>query len=391
MRVAINGFALINKKTRAGRYMTETLQALSRFDRKNTYEIFVPKPVKLTLGSNFTITVVPFSGESELRPFNNFWWQRYVLAKVLRERDSELESRASIHGPAFDLVHSFDVVTPKTRLPAVGMLHDASLWELSPGRRLAMRWLPVLPAHIITVSGSLRKQISHVFARPLDTIRVVSGSYNQAFTAMPELSIIEKAQSNFGIDGPFVLSVGRFYRRGNIKTVVAAFAKAKKYNKDLKLVFVGLTKYQKSKLTYSKKEIRQLARGYGIGESVVVAGAVPREQLSALYHLAVAVINLHAFIGFPLTSLEALSAGAGVLSPDLPVYHEVLGQAPVYYRHESARDLAKKIQGILRDDSAAKKARKNAPGQLAKYSWKQSAKDLLMEWERIVDKNAKNQ
>ncbi len=148
----------------------------------------------------------------------------------------------------------------------------------------------------------------------------------------------------------FFLYVGNAYPHKNVELLIRAAEKANK-----KIIFVGREDY-----FYKRHGIKPRT--------------VSDTELTTLYKEATALVFPSLMEGFGLPVLEALRAGCPVIASDIPVFHELFGDAITYFDPYSVNDLVTKLQ-----NPPAKP--KNIEKILQKFSWRKMAEETLAVYE----------
>ncbi|MBP9828073.1 glycosyltransferase family 4 protein [Patescibacteria group bacterium] len=171
----------------------------------------------------------------------------------------------------------------------------------------------------------------------------------------------------------YVLYVGRLEAKKNVATLVRAFTLLKErlgVGHPLKLVLVGSRGYQYEKI---QAEIADSL----VKEDIVELGFVRDEQLLALYSGAFATVLPSIGEGFGLPVLEAMRFGSPVIASDIPVMHEVCGEAALYAAPSDAPAFAARLSelvfsGVKRDELIEK-----GKLRVAHFSWEATAQKTL--------------
>src|SRR5205823_6084416 len=129
----------------------------------------------------------------------------------------------------------------------------------------------------------------------------------------------ESRLAELGVDGQFVLQVGRIEKRKNQAAALAAVERLD----GLRLVVVG-----------PERDPRLAAKLRGSSHARVL-GAVDQPTLELLYKHAGAVIVPSLYEGFGLPVLEAMSRGKVVVAAKTSSLPEVGGESVLYY-HDTA-------------------------------------------------------
>ena len=112
-------------------------------------------------------------------------------------------------------------------------------------------------------------------------------------------------------------------------------------------------------------------------------GRVDDDELRALYAGAAAFAYPSLYEGFGLPVLEAMMAGAPVLTSSVSSLPEVAGDAAVLVDPLSTRAIAGGIEQLLTDPELAARLRAAGPPRAAEFSWARTARETLAELTRI--------
>jgi len=223
--------------------------------------------------------------------------------------------------------------------------------------RLSTRWAAARCPLLIAVSESTRDDLAELYGVPVRKIRVVPlGASAPPKTAAPVSRLAE-----LGLDGDFVLQVGRIEARKNQAAALAAVEK-------LDGVTLAVAGPERDQALAAK--LRGSAR-------CRVLGAVDRPTLELLYRKAAAVVVPSLYEGFGLPVLEAMARGKVVVAAMSSSLPEVGGEAALYCHDVGDPDeLASVLEVALGDstlrESLAAAARKRA----ATFTWERTAKGV---------------
>jgi glycosyltransferase involved in cell wall biosynthesis len=170
---------------------------------------------------------------------------------------------------------------------------------------------------------------------------------------------------------PFLLHVGSLIPRKNPEFLFRLVASVRGMRPELELVQVGGT------LSESQE---RLVDELGLRPHLRRLSGLTREELSALYRKARAVLLPSTAEGFGLPVIEALSCAAPVITSDLPVLREVGGDA-VDYCPVGSLDAWQ--SAVLRELDTPRDARKDVRlRRAACYSWHAHAETIVAGHER---------
>ncbi|MBS9423353.1 glycosyltransferase family 4 protein [Photorhabdus caribbeanensis] len=167
--------------------------------------------------------------------------------------------------------------------------------------------------HLLTVSNTVRQQISNTFDFPQDKISVI---YN---------SVDTNAFKPYSEKKGYLLAVGASWRHKNIDSLLKAH---QIWFKQFRLVIVcGHTDYV--------DEMKQYVVDSQLSNAVSFHHNVPFNELQKLYAEASALVYPSLDEGFGIPPIEALACLTPVIVSDIPVFHEVLGDAAIYVKPDN--------------------------------------------------------
>lgn len=95
-----------------------------------------------------------------------------------------------------------------------------------------------------------------------------------------------------------------------------------------------------------RDELRARVKMLGLETAVDFLPRVSDEELAALYTHAAALVYPSRMEGFGLPPAEALLYGTPVIVADIPVFHEILGEAPLFVRLGDTASWQRALEGI---------------------------------------------
>jgi glycosyltransferase involved in cell wall biosynthesis len=111
----------------------------------------------------------------------------------------------------------------------------------------------------------------------------------------------------------------------------------------------------------------------GLGAFVELRGWLSRDELEGLYAEATALVFPTRFEGFGLPPLEAMSRGCPVIVSDIPVMHEVAGDAALYVDPLDAESIAGGIRSLLQAPRERERMSRAGLARAAEFSWEATA------------------
>jgi glycosyltransferase involved in cell wall biosynthesis len=198
------------------------------------------------------------------------------------------------------------------------------------------------------------------------------GRFKQARTASQLAPILER----YGVDiGAYVLGAGTLEPRKNLRRLIAAHASLPD---DLRrrhpLLIVGPRGWE-------EREVLTAAAG---SEDVRLAGFVPDDDLAALYAACTLFCYPSLYEGFGLPVLEAMAAGAAVVTSNVSSLPEVGGDGVAYVEPEDERSMTKTMERLLCSRSERRSLAARGRRRAEVFTWERFARALIEELERAA-------
>jgi glycosyltransferase involved in cell wall biosynthesis len=220
--------------------------------------------------------------------------------------------------------------------------------------RLTTRWAAIRSRLLIAVSESTRADLVSFYGVNPDRIRVVPlGAPTPQVAPAPA-----SRHAALGLNGSFVLQVGRIETR---KNQVAALAAIERLD-GVTLAVAG------------PESDPALAARLRQSDRCRVLGRVDQPTLELLYKRARAVIVPSLYEGFGLPMLEAMARGKVVVAAKASSLPEVGGDAALYFHDAAdAEQVAKVIEVALGDEPLRKSLVKAARERARTFTWDRCA------------------
>jgi len=245
---------------------------------------------------------------------------------------------------------------------ALTVVHDLA-FERHPGAyssgeraylRLSTRWAAARCRLLIAVSESTKADLVSLYRVKPERVRVVPLGVSAPKTEpAPAARLAE-----LGLNGSFVLQVGRVEARKNQLAALAAV-------EQLDGVMLAVAGPERDPAIAARLRESPRCR---------VLGRVDQPTLELLYKRAGAVIVPSLYEGFGLPVLEAMVRGKVVVAAKASSLPEVGGEAALYF-HESAdaEQIATVLGAALRDKALRTKLARTARARAARYTWDKTA------------------
>ena len=323
-------------------YTREVCSRLARTGPDLSWTFFAARPRP---GLGFDLTVLPFS---------RLWSQVRLPAALAMTRPDVL----------FVPAHSVPLAWPGRTLTVV---HDLA-FERHPEAysrqertllRATTRWAVLRCPQLIAVSESTKRDLVELYGADPSRVRVVYEGGGEAPSVRPAPATRLRA---LGIDGEFVLQVGRIEARKNQAGALAAVERID----GLTLVVAG-----------PERDAAVAAR-LRASHRCRVLGLVDRPTLELLYKQARAVVVPSVYEGFGLPVAEAMARGQVVVAARNSSLPEVGGAAALYVDDpDDGPSFAKTLEGALVDGPARAALVRKAKAQARQFTWDACAQGVV--------------
>jgi glycosyltransferase involved in cell wall biosynthesis len=364
--------AIWYRGTGIGTYTYQLIKNLYLIDKKNEYRFFWP-------GDEFK-NLDPTADEifnSIERSKDKFWEEVHVPMSVEQEK--------------IDLYH---VPQNGIGLPLKkGCLNVVTVHDLIPyiypetvGKGYLKIFLQEMPRImeqsdlIITVSEHSKRDIKRIFQIPDDKIVVTYEAPESVYQPIDKQVATQFVKDRFGIDRPYVLYIGGFSPRKNVKGLINAFYEIQgEIPKDYALVLVG-------KEARDYDDTAMLVEALRLRERVIFTGFAAVPELPHLYNAADLCVYPSFYEGFGLPPLEAMACGTPTITSNTSSISEVTGEAALLINPHDMYDLAEKMKTVLNSPDLRAKMSRDGLKQASKFTWERCAAETLAAYENLYNR-----
>lgn len=227
---------------------------------------------------------------------------------------------------------------------------------------------------IVSISHATKQHLMHFYN--IDGVRidvVHLATDPRTFFMDRDERHLEVLRDRFGVTPPYILYVGgRTIAYKNFARLLEAFARVVRAS-GVTLAVAG------AKWTGAE---RSQIRALSIGDSVRLVERPKDDHLRMLYNFAHAFVYPSHAEGFGIPLLEAMSCGAPVIASSIPVFHEVAGDAPIYFDPNDTADLAKAIETSF-DKPARQECISRGLNRVTQFSWDKSAAGMYSVYQKV--------
>jgi glycosyltransferase involved in cell wall biosynthesis len=367
MRIGID--ARLWEQTGVGRYIRNIIANLQKIDKKNHYVLFI-RSEDLELVS------------AQVKNKN---WEIVETNIKWHSLSEQIQFPLILNKAKLDLVHfPYFSVPILYKKPYVVTIHDLIIDHFSTGeastlfyplyfgKRVSYKFLIKQVAKkakkIITPSIATKEEIiDHlgIIEKKINVIPEASDKNLKPQTANPKTQNL----------GKYFLYVGNAYPHKNLVSLIYAFNKIAKENKDLKLILVGHKDFFYQKLEEENKS-----------DKIIFYGKATDSELANLYSNAIALVMPSLMEGFGLPVLEAMSLKCLVVCSDIPSFREIASNSAIYFKPENANDIKETMKSVYVNNEKYKNEKLEPAFKRAqKYSWEKAAVETLNVYESCAN------
>lgn len=361
MKIAVDLLQSTGTKGGIESYVRALYTELGRMKTKHEFVGYAPSEMSSMESFKWfpgEIVKAPYSGEDRLS------WATGEVFGVSRFA-SEIQA---------DLIHAPAMLGPiRSQVPVVLTIHDLSYFThpklmrnrlLTPGVKLLEHLAARNAKSIISISESTATLIPKYLGEAAfkkTTVVLSSGGEVEPCTAT--------ATKNSG--RPTFVAMGQRSPYKDLETAVRAIALIPQPQRP-KLVITG---------SHGDDPLTPLVHMLQLEDDVTLLQWIEETQLRALMCSATALIETTVAAGFGMPAVEALKMGLPVISADIPVFREILGESARFFKPSNEADLALQLTSVMNDSQELVRLKQSGLEQGAKYSWTKTARETLLVFE----------
>ena len=271
----------------------------------------------------------------------------------------------------------FQTFSPKSKsFKSVAFIHDV-LFRSYPQyfswlERLyfiPLKWTARRADRIITTTQFVKQELVTLKYSTNDAIDLAPSGVTPIFQPQWQLSsrVQEHVREKFNLPEQYVLFVGRFNERKNIAGIIRALPLL---DETISLVIVG-------EQDWKLPSMKNLSRHKNVKSRVHFIGAVTDNELACIYASAKLFCFPSFAEGFGLPPLEAMAAGIPVIVSNTTAMPEVCSDVPLFVDPHNARDIADKINYLLKNRHVREEKIQQGLRWSSQYTWKRTAEGIM--------------
>ncbi|MCE6990454.1 glycosyltransferase family 1 protein [Dyadobacter sp. CY323] len=372
MRIGFDAKRAFANKTGLGNYSRFVLNALMTFEKQHEYDAYTPKDNQ-NLFPDFPKSSIHFPETFLDKKLSAFWRYSNITNQLSKDKvdifhglSNEVPQGLSLKGIK-SVVTIHDLIFE--RLPELFKPVDRRIY------RHKFQSACKRSDRIVAVSEQTKRDLVELYHVDPERIHVIYQDCNPVFKRMTDHEESTKILGLYGIELPFILSVGTLEERKNQHRLVEAFANAR--TSDFKLILVG------KPTSYSQK-IRETIRHYGLEKQVLILQNVPTDHLPALYQSAEIFAYISIYEGFGIPILEALHSGTPVLSAKGSCLEEAGGPGGLYADPYKTEDISHQLGKLITDVNLRKSLVSAGKRHIEQFTGKNIAGQLIDLYQNMI-------
>jgi alpha-1,3-rhamnosyl/mannosyltransferase len=292
-------------------------------------------------------------------------WFHWTLVQAIRRMKADL-----LWSPYF-------FVPLRGHIPTVATIHDTNPLDIKarchpPLWKRYFVWMLGYSArharHIIVPSRRIADNLTRFFGTPGERISVVPHGVAEEFSAPVDGEEVARLRERLGIIGRFILFVGSLNDRKNAITLLRAYAGLpRELREGWQLVIVGPG-------GSDEELVKDFIRDQGLAGRALLAGYVEPRPLAELYKVADAFALPSLCESFGLPIIEAMAAGAPVLTSNVTSIPEVAGDAALLLPPTDVVAWTEALRRVLTEEALQADLRARGRARAQQFSWREAAR-----------------
>lgn len=376
MKIGIDARGInLYKGTGIGTYTENVVKELLNIDNKNSYTLYwYGSGYEAFKNTNCKINLIS-------KGHHDFFESAYLPYNTLKN------NLDIYHIPQNGIGLSEDLSCIK-----ISTIHDLIPYIMpeTVGRGYLLKFLKSMPAiveksdAIITVSEYSKKDLLKFFPINPDKIYVTPLAANKNYKIMNKEYCCGYLLNNYNIKNKFILYIGGFSSRKNVKALIYAFSKIKNsFSKPINLVIVGSNKDDLNNLKVLCDRLR-------ISKDVIFTGYVKEIELPIFYNACEVFAYPSLYEGFGLPPLEAMSCGAPVVTSDISSIPEVVKDNGILINPFKNSEIENALWKVLSDETLRNDLIAKGIKNSAAFSWRKTAEKTLAVYTDVYKKKLAN-
>lgn len=219
---------------------------------------------------------------------------------------------------------------------------------------------------------------------PSRTFGVPNGGGGEMFKSLTneeKKAAKTRLENRYKIKPPYILQVARLVPHKNVHRVVLAFSILKqRYKVPHKLVILGGKGHAPA---YDNLVIKCIKES-SVSDEIYIAPFIENEDMNVVYNLADIFIQVGLSDGFSIPIVDALNCGLPVVTSNLSVFPEMVGDAGILVNPYDPEDIAEGMIRLINNNDLRVKLTQLGLEKGKQYSWFKTAINIFNIYKRIL-------
>ncbi len=366
MNIAINTLSVTPQRGGAKTYLVNLIKNLSSADKDNTYYLIV-SPLNETLfdirAKNFRKIVLPlYSDNTILR----LLLEQFLLFFRIKKYKIDVLFSPGNFATVFPGCKQVLVIQSSLTIKQVRdkYVPNETSFVRSFGYNLMLPLSVRKADKIIVVSNNIKKHLLDQLIIPEQKIHVVYEGVDLIFN--------KDSETKPEFPKPYLLFLSTLFKHKNLDKLLEAFVLLKKeHNIPHLLVVVGRDPKGET------EKLKKIVEREGLSGQVVFAGALPHDEIAAVYKNADLFIYPSGVESFGLPVLEAMACGTPVIASNRMSVPEIGGDAALIVDPDNIREMSEAIYRVISDEKLKQTLIKKGYERVRKFTWEKAAQETL--------------
>ncbi len=334
MRIGIDVRELEKGKyTGIGRTLRNFLSFAAEQDKENAYVLFGNQKTEyVPAGSNQTLKIIP-EGVTIL-------WDQILLPLAIQKERVDVFLTPYFKAPLWH--PSKLVVIINDLIPLMVPVYRSAAYGPQRAYFKFLTYLALRSADaIIAISDSTKRDICRVFHTPEERISVIDLAVEPRYARIGTQAhaVVRK----YGVTKKFIFYSGNFKPHKNVSALLTAYAQLPEALRREHILLLGSPKDE------GFPAVHQRVKDLGLQARVVFLDGIKEHDLPCFYGAASVFVFPSLYEGFGLPVLEAMAAGAPVVTSNVSSLPEVAGDAALLVDPADPSALAAAMKAVLED------------------------------------------
>ncbi|MDD2420912.1 MAG: glycosyltransferase family 1 protein [Heliobacteriaceae bacterium] len=318
-------------------------------------------------------------------------WQLEVFRSVEKNKDKfweEVHIPNIIRNEGIDVYHvpQNGIGLPQQKpCPFIATVHDLIPYIMpeTVGKGYLKIFIEEMPRilamvdRVIVPSQGTARDLVQIAGVPSQKITVIYEAAEPIYRPLDKSLALQFVKEKYGINTPYVLYVGGFSPRKNLRLLIQAFHQiTRQLPEQYSLVLPG-----KPAKEFSDLEVLVSTRN--LQDKVHFIGFVEVAEMPLIYNGASAFVYPSFYEGFGLPPIEAMACGIPTLVANTAALPEVVGDGALLFSPVNVNQLSELLFMVLTDQNFAQCLAAKGIKQAKKYTWTEAARQTWAVYHQV--------